>query len=611
MLRPRALIVGPAAALVAACWLAAFAAGRAEASAAPQCAPATLNNSALLDGAVTVSPMPGSRDAPAGTQISFLGVSARRIGSVVVVGSRSGYHSGRLEPYSQGDGASFVPARAFDEGERVTVRARLAGPHGGRGLLDRFAIASEDPVSSRPERVHFGTASQEQSFVSRPDLHPPIVRVTSNSPASTPGDVFTAPYGGPGVAGPMIFDQAGQLVWFHPLPRYTSATNLRVQQYMGRPVLTWWQGDITEHGYGIGEDEIDDGTYTTVARVLAGNGLHADLHEFQLTPSGTALITAYREVGCDLASRGGPADGAVTDGSVQEIDVASGLVMFEWTSLDHVALSDSFSPARGTSREWPYDYFHINSINLDPDGGLLVSARNTWAAYDVNARSGRIAWRLGGHDSTFREGPGTQTAYQHDARLLASGQVSLFDNGSTPTVHKQSRGVVLTLNPQRRTVTLARQITHAPALLSDSQGNIQALPNGSLFFGWGQQPYFSEYGPLGEVLFDAHFPRYDESYRAFTFAWTGAPAHPPTFAFVPGGAGAGTLYASWNGATQVASWRVLAGASPAALAPAAAAPRAGFETAIGLPPGTVGPYLAVQALGAEGQVLGVSETRTE
>ncbi len=140
----------------------------------------------------------------------------------------------------------------------------------------------------------------------------------------------------------MILDPAGALVWFKPLPANVFATNLRVQQYLGQPVLTWWQGDISVHGFGLGEGVIFDRSYSELAHVRAGNGVQADLHEFQLTPQGTALITAYDPIRCDLSAAGGASDDGVTDGLLQEIDVKTGLVMFQWTSLDHVALDESY-----------------------------------------------------------------------------------------------------------------------------------------------------------------------------------------------------------------------------------------------------------------------------
>jgi Arylsulfotransferase (ASST) len=575
------------------------------ARAGPTCGPASLDNSALQDGSVTVSPLAGSRDASSQTQISFLGAPAAQLRVLSVVGSRSGSHTGLLESYSQGDGASFVPTRAFTEGELVTVRARLLSGHIAQALSDQFAIARQDSITSTPAPTIPGSVSQAQSFRSRPELHPPVVTVTASSPAVAPGDEFLAPYAGPGQAGPMILDPNGALVWFKPLPQNVSATNLQVQEYQGKPVLTWWQGDVSVHGFGLGEDEIADSSYNDIARVRAGNGHQADLHEFQLTPQGTALITAYDPVLCNVSGAGGPSSGGVTDGVLQEIDVKTGLVMYEWTSLDHVGLRESYAAAGRTSAAEPFDFFHINSIDVSHDGNLLISARNTWAVYEIDARSGQVLWRLGGRHSSFKMGPGTGTAWQHDPRELPDGSISIFDNGAAPTAHNQSRGLVVSLNGQSRTATLLDRFTHAPGLVVESEGNLQALANGDWFIGWGQEPFLSELSPEGKLLFEAHLPVHDRSYRDFRFAWTGAPAHQPVFAYQPGG-GAGTVYASWNGATLVASWQLLAGPTAFALRPVAQVPHSGFETAIPVPAETVGPFVAVRALDANGNVLATS-----
>jgi hypothetical protein len=434
--------------------------------------------------------------------------------------------------------------------------------------------------------------------------------VTASSPAVAPGDEFVTPYAGPGQAGPMILEPDGALVWFKPMPTHTEATNLQVQEYDGKPVLTWWQGNVT-HGFGLGEDVIADDTYTEIGHVHAGNGLHADLHEFLLTPQGTALITAYEPILCDLSSVGGPAYGAVADSLFQEIDVKTGLVMYEWTSIDHVALGESFERASPSSVPEPYDFFHLNSIDLERSGNLLIGSRNTWTVYQLNAASGKIEWRLGGKHTSFKMGAGTGTAWQHDPRELPDGAISIFDNGSVPKEHSQSRAIVISLDEPPGTATLVTRLIHTPAVLAESQGSMQALANGDWFVGWGQEPYFSEYGPTGSVLFDAHFPVHDDSYRAFRFAWTGTPVHLPAFAFQPGESGASVVYASWNGATGVASWRVLAGASASSLSAVAQAARGGFETAIALPAGVAGPYVAVQALNAEGAVIGTSAAVSE
>ncbi|HXD54643.1 MAG TPA: arylsulfotransferase family protein [Solirubrobacteraceae bacterium] len=577
------------------------------------CAPTALNRSALEAGGVTVSPLPGSRDASPLTQISMVGAPAAELYAVTVRGSRSGPHAGRLEPYSQGDGASFVPSSPFRAGERVTVTATLT--HGGSATPFSYAFEVATPDTGG-EAGGSSTPRSEprdyQSFRSRPDLKPPTIAVTAHSPSASPGELLLAPYSGPGQYGPMILDENGSLVWFKPLlPAGTRAADLRVQSYEGKRVLTWWQDLlITAHSRKAGI-VIDDSSYRQIGVVRAGNGYQPDLHEFQITPRGTALITVYDGILCNLSKLGGPADGAVADTLVQEIDLKTGLVRYEWHSLDHVPLSDSYASPRPGSRKEPFDFFHVNSVEVTHSGDLLIDARNTWAAYDTDPRTGQVRWRLGGRRSSFKLGPGTAIAYQHDAREQPNGNITFFDNGATPKAHPQSRVIEVALNRTTMTATLVRRDEHSPALVAGSQGNLQALPGGDWMVGWGQSPYLSEYSASGQVLLDAHMPSTYESYRTYRQDWSAQPTAPPAFAVARAGAGAGTtVYASWNGATNVASWRVLAGPSANALQPVGAAPRAGFETAIALGAAPAkGSWVSVQALDATGAVLGVAPAR--
>jgi hypothetical protein len=595
-----------------ACALCCGALGAAPARAArASCEPGSLERSALLDGAVTVSPLPGSRDASAETQISFLGVPASELSGIAVTGSRSGAHTGRLAAYSQGDGASFLPSRPFVPGDNVTVRATLTAGGHATPLAFSFQIAVPDAFGeaggSTPPAPR---ASEYQHFHSRPDLRPPTVSVTTNAAGTAPGDVLLAPYSGPGQYGPMILDEQGRLLWFKPLsPAGARAADVRVQSYLGKEVLTWWQDPLITPGDSRAGIVIDDSSYRQIAVVRAGNGYQPDLHEFQITPQGTALITVYDGILCNLSGLGGPAHGAVADTLVQEIDLATGLVRNEWHSLDHVPLTDSYASPRPGSLKEPFDFFHINSVDVTLSGDLLIDARNTWAAYDVNRQTGQVRWRLGGKRSSFKLGAGAGTAYQHDAVEQPNGNITFFDNGATPKAHSQSRAIELALNTQTMSATLVRRDEHAPALLAGSQGNTQALADGNWMVGWGQAPWFTEYGPTGQVLFDAHLPPSYESYRVFRQPWSATPATPPAFALARTGKRT-SVYASWNGATAVASWRVLAGGSRGSLTPLVSAPRTGFETVIGLvSPPAAGSWLAVQALDASGAVLGVSAAR--
>ena len=382
-----------------------------------------------------------------------------------------------------------------------------------------FTVAAQDPLRDRPAKFSpLATPTGISSFQSQPGLRAPIVHVTTDAGAA-PGDIFAAvaaSANGPG--GPMIFENSGQLVWFKQLPHKLSAANLQIQQYHGRPALTWWQGYTLSQGFGEGDEVIANTAYRQLAVVHAGNGLLADIHDFQITSQNTGLLTAYDPIHCDLAAIGGPRDGAVTDGVYQEIDLATGLVRREWHALDHVALADAYpKPEADRARTaFPYDFFHINSLDPRPDGSLMISARNTWTIYILDDRSGEVLTRIGGKQSTVKMGPGTTTAWQHDPRTLPDGDITVFDNGAIPKIHPYSRGILERLDPATNTMTLLKQYVHAsPPLSAATQGSVQTLANGNLLIGWGAEPYFSEYSAAGQLLFDAHVAPPAQSYRAF------------------------------------------------------------------------------------------------
>jgi hypothetical protein len=541
----------------------------------------------------TVSPLPGTVDASPRTQISFLGRRGMRIFDVHVVGSLSGMHPGVLRAYSTGTGASFLPAQPFRAGERVSVTARIDRGI-GRPAATTFEVATAAAVSEAEFPHEAGDPQAVQRYLSAPGLNPS--RLTVRTPArrdATPGDFFLAPYQGEGSPGPMIVDQAGQLVWFHPLASEQQATNFGVQRYRGRPALVWWQGRIVEAGFGRGEDVIYDGSYRHVASVRAGNGYAADLHVVQLTPQGTAWIDAFAPVEEDLTAVGGASRAILTDSVVQEVDIATGLVMWEWHALGHLPLAESQSAL--ATGGYPWDYAHVNSVDPGADGDVLVSARGTWAVYDVDIHSGGVRWRLGGKSSSFRLGTGAVFYWQHDARFQGAGRISLFDNGSEPPEEKQSRGIVLSLSPKTHSVSLVSQLVNpSRTLLSNSQGSMSELEGGNWLVGYGRLPDLTEFGPDGSVLFDATLGRGVQDFSVSLSRWEGRPRTQPSLIARRLGPGRVEAHVSWNGATEVRSWRVLAGRAPRELTSVATVPRSGFETAIVTRAGAS--YLAVQAL---------------
>ncbi|HTX00546.1 MAG TPA: arylsulfotransferase family protein, partial [Acidimicrobiales bacterium] len=436
------------------------------------------------------------------------------------------------------------------------------------------------------------------SYVTRPDLTPPGVSISTGAgfagsglesmylfcalkppiaanpgPLSTPTHIFP-----PGATqGLMILDTSGELVWFNPLPAADELPfNFRVQSYGGSPVLTWFQGTVA-HGHAVaGHYVIADDTYTQVTEVYE-TAYPCDLHEFILTPEGTALHTAYEAGVPD--GRGG----TVIVGHAQEVDVATNELLFDWPCYPAVSRAMSY-----VGRE--ADYFHINSIDVWPgtDRNLLISSRNTCAVYLVDRSTKEVIWQLGGKQSDFAMQHGTRFWYQHDARALPDGSgVSLFDDASQPCPETDASGKVLTLDQQARTAVLRHRYQHTDGELdTPSQGNCQLLPNACHLVGWGYLPWFSAYGLSGDaigapLILDGRFPDGSSSYRTFLFDWTGNPPLSELRLVVlpTGSSGQFVAFVSWNGATEVAAWQLEAGPSLGALDTVATFPKSGFETA--------------------------------
>jgi Arylsulfotransferase (ASST)/TAT (twin-arginine translocation) pathway signal sequence len=473
----------------------------------------------------------------------------------------------------------------------------VAGGVGGAADLLRGLVA--DPVLGAgippaPAAV--------RTFRSRPDLRPPGVATAGSGTA--PGYLLIGPGAAHGSqAGPLIVDDRGSPVWFRPMTDGRWATNFRVQSYGGEPVLTWWEGKVTNQGYGQGVVVIVDSSYRELARIRGGNGRAIDMHELQLTPEGTALVTCYPEiVPADLSSIGGARDGTVFESILQEIEISSGRVVFEWRSLKHVPVSDSYRRPGGTC-----DYLHANSIDVLPDGDLLVSGRHTWALYKLNRHSGAVVWRLGGKRSDFALEADAAFSWQHDARHHGDGIITLFDDGSNGPLHTEpeSRGLKLAVDVKRRTVRMAKSYLHPSPLTASSMGSVQLLPDGHALVGWGAEPYVSEFTGPGKLIADARLAGGQQSYRGYRLPWRGLPSTKPAIAVhrAPQ-TGRPTLYVSWNGATEVHRWEVRSGATAGTLRPVRTAARTGFETAIALD--SADGLAAVAALDGTGRRIATS-----
>jgi hypothetical protein len=558
-------------------------------------------------------PMPGSIAASPETSISILGVDPGLVSEVVVEGSTSGPVGGALGSLPGGDGVVFTPSTALVAGEVVTVTSGASvggqttwnftvatpGEHPGLVLDDAHAHESS-PGAAEGEAV---TAASIADGVAEPWLRPASVTINTASSSAEDGYILATPRAtGSSDAGIQMFDDSGELLWFREGAADLTTGDAFVDSYLGRPAIFWFEG-TTPYGPGNyrGEWVVVDGSYSEVARLRMANGYQADIHDLFLTDRGSALMVAYSPVVCTgLAALADCTPGiTVLDAVVQEVDLASGTVLFEWHSLDHVPLSDALVAG------YPpvFDYFHINSVAEDTDGDILISARNTSALYKIDKTSGSIEWSFGGRSGSLAavgdpeaiEGPD----FPHHLRTLGGGQYSYFDNGSR---RGKSRGAVFDVDAGAGTATYSSILEVSPSVFANTQGTMQSLPAGGFLVGWGGSGRITEYDAGGSVVFDATLG--GSSYRQYRFEWSGSPTVPPGVASTASG-GDMDVAMSWNGDTRTADWRVLTGASPTAMTTAATVAKSGFETTATV---AAAPFVAVEALDGDGEVLGRSAT---
>jgi hypothetical protein len=411
-------------------------------------------------------------------------------------------------------------------------------PHKGLWRWRRATVAATAILATA---VPIALSATSSAVADTPTVPPPVSILTAN-PNIGQGDIFISPFGDATTYanGPEIIDSHGNVVWFQPVPSGEEASDFRTQTYHGQPVLTWWQGTGLG-GLASGTDYIYNNHYQQIGVVNAGNGLSADGHEFLITPQNTALILSYTTTTADLTSIGGPANQTVINGVVQEIDIPTGKVLFQWNSEDHVPFSQSEQPLPA-SPSTPWDWFHINAIHLDTDGNLLIDARDTWTTYKVNRSSGNIIWQLGGKDSSFalQAAPGQTLdsaneifSWQHDPEAIGNDEYTFFDNESSGTPNlPYSRALTVKLDEWNHTATLVSSDNQPEGLSAASQGNAQTTDDGNLFVGWGILPYISEFDPSGNLLFNAELPASVNTYRAYLLPW-----NPPSSGGGPGGPG--------------------------------------------------------------------------
>ncbi|KAI9729592.1 MAG: hypothetical protein M1834_006788 [Cirrosporium novae-zelandiae] len=487
--------------------------------------------------------------------------------------------------------------------------------------------------------------SADWQFKSRSDLAPPRLNIIIPTTQDVEkGYLFLAPFAGyqgqwhgPRQPGPYIFRDDGELVWSGYSYYSVWATNFQAARWRGDNVLFSFEGDHNAaYGHGHGHTTILDQHYETVRELRAGNHKITDKHEFHVINEKTALIQIYQPVPRDLTTWGAsPEQQWIVDAIIQELDIETGELIFEWASLDHVLPDETILPINpdqagsGYNSSDAWDYFHINSVDKDSEGNYLISARDACAVHKINGTTGGIIWRLGGTKSDFTLGPEVQFCFQHHARYVSKSDdgteetISLYDNSAHGTesdhgheVHTAptSSGKIIKINTATKKATIVQAFYPPDNLLSKSQGSTQLLPNGNVLVNWGSSGAITEFLSNGTPIFHAYMDsgllgEGVQNYRGFRYNWTGLPSETPSIVSLSNTQGT-TAYVSWNGDTETAAWRFFAvhtnGNNKSSREYLGDATRTGFETSLHIKDRFI-TAINAEAISADGRVLVTTE----
>ncbi|XXH02860.1 hypothetical protein Hte_009248 [Hypoxylon texense] len=498
-------------------------------------------------------------------------------------------------------------------------------------LSGAFFFIAIGAVNGFPSRSSYDFGYEHNAYGAHPltvfksaeELEVPKLDMVHSSKAceSSLYTLFTPRGGATNEAQATIVDSSGDLIWtsgWHGQQLY----NLMVQEYRGEKYLTFWGGNDAVGGHGAGTIFMLDKSYNVFKEVRAAYGLDADLHDFRITEAGTALITVYEIVQHDLKEVGKNHAGPVWDCLIQEVDLETGLAVFQWSALEHWRLTDSYRDIGGEGEgDRAYDFFHMNSIDKDARGNYLTSSRYMHSLTYINGKTGEVIWILGGKRNMFRDlsdGAATNFAYQHDARFSGNDTITLFDNGvddGHPNI-APTRGLRVKIDEKAMTAEVVTEYFNPHKIHGLSQGSFQTLPNGNVILGYGNSAAFTEYAGNGEVLCDTHFGPESkfgtggvQSYRVYKYEWHGYPTTTPSTAIRRNSSRNWNFYVSWNGATEVSKW-ILQGSDNITSTDEhwkelSRTKRTGFETAFGLHT-SYPKYLRAVAMHSEGHMLGVS-----
>jgi hypothetical protein len=480
-------------------------------------------------------PEPGSKLLPKQTVliVRFTDVIPDQIANlnsfIKIRGETSGVVEGNTIISTDGRTIIFEPNTNYTPGEKVFVNftPKLLGNNLAK--LDTTYEFIVSPKTQSPwfkkkkkEREKHAKANDEQLLQKSMGNDPiiidgvsvptdfPLVEITINDNPD-PGYIFIT-----NINYSIIFDNNGSPQWYWRI--ISEPLNLKVQPNGIMTVNIWeeiWDGPV---GF--------DSTYTIVKHYHIPPGFWFDDHECTVLENGHYFVIFNDEHQIDMSQivPGGDPNAWVLENNVAEMD-ANDNPIFIWRGLDHFNIADAIHE---DLTQHYIDFCHMNTIEIDNDGHILISSRHLSEITKINRQTGDIIWRLGGVNNQFNwVNDSYQISYQHDIRVLPNGNYTLFDNGN---YHQPqfSRALELDLDTQNMTATKVFEYRENPDNYAKWMGSTQRVPNGNTIINWAEPwlPKLTEVRPDGSKAFEMNFVEDHHAYRTHRSPWIGKAAVP-------------------------------------------------------------------------------------
>ncbi len=439
--------------------------------------------------------------------------------------------SGTIDPYSY----EFMTSGPMPVPPPPPPPPGSESPAGGQVLNAQAAPETEWEASPRADMTFSAENAVYEAEAEGPMILPngvsipgdfPAITITAHDPAGVgEGYIFIDYSGSPSYT--MIMENSGAPVWYE---RGTAHRDFKVQR---NGIITW----TNFQGF--------DQNFNYLRSYGAVNGYNTDDHELKVLENGHYLLFGVRGQSVDMTrfvSRPtGNEYATVNETCLQEF-TPEGDLIFQWRAWDNhdIRLVQYWSYDDDPRTAGSIRFTHMNSVDVDNDGHLVVSNKRVSEVTKINRDTGEVIWRLGSGQHpddpnpdpypdkrlTILNDPLDQFNVQHDIRVVGENRYSVFDNHHLDS-NPNSRAVEYEVDPNAMTATMVWE--YYGGYDSYHMGSAQRLPNGNTLINWviTSAPKVTEVQPDGNKVYEMNWSaRNSKSYRVFRFPWTGVVAKP-------------------------------------------------------------------------------------